>query len=218
MKELSPLFEGIEPEEIKKLNICLRAKKQKFESGSEIINYGSRFEIFGVVNEGKVIIKKINPNGNSTILEQIERGGIFSNIFAFTDTDANYITAVAGGNVVITFYDYPSLFKRCESACEYHSKFVMNLLKTVADKTKTLSQRVQILSNKTIREKILSYASIAVSKNKSDTFTLPMTLTSFAEYLCVDRSAMMRELKKLCEEEVLKTNKRVITVLKKEYI
>ena len=86
------------------------------------------------------------------------------------------------------------------------------------EKSKTLSQRVEILSNKTIREKILSYASIVVKQSGSLTFTLPMSLTSFAEYLCVDRSAMMRELKKLSEQGVLKTNKRTITVLDKKYI
>ena len=88
----------------------------------------------------------------------------------------------------------------------------------VINKSKQLSQRVEILSNKTIRDKILSYVSITVKTLGTTTFDLPMSLTKFSEYLCVDRSAMMRELKKLNDQNILKVNKRNFTVLSKEYI
>ena len=213
MKVLNcPLFSGIRAEEVKKLYTCLRAKEVKFEQGVEICAYDSGKGVLGVVTSGEVVIKKIDPNGNSTILDHIQKNGVFSDVFAFTSTEVNFIGAYASEPTTVVFLDYPSVFKRCENACEYHSTFVENFLKIVIEKSKTLSQRVEILSNKTIREKILSYASIAVKNSGSLTFTLPMSLTSFAEYLCVDRSAMMRELKKLSSQGVLKTNKRVFTV------
>ncbi len=218
MMSLCPLFQGIKPEELKKLNICLGVKEQKFDSGAEISEYDNGNGVLCVVKQGKVLIKKLNADGNLTILEQVEKNGVFSKVFAYNSTDANFISAYASEPTTIMFIDYSSVFKRCEKACQYHSVFVENLLRTLIDKSKTLSQRVEILSNKTIREKILSYASIAVKNQNSDTFTLPMSLTSFAEYLCVDRSAMMRELKKLSDEGIIKNNKRVITVIKKEYI
>lgn len=213
-----PLFYKINEQELKKLFACLRAKEVKFEQNSEICSYDSAKGVLGVVVEGEVVIKKIDFNGNSTILDQIQKNGVFSDIFAFTSTEANFIGVYAGEPTTVIFLDYPSVFKRCKNACEYHSVFVENLLKIVIEKSKTLSQKVEILSNKTIREKVLSYASIAVKDVGSLTFTLPMSLTSFADYLCVDRSALMRELKKLSNEGILKTNKRVFTVLDKEYI
>lgn len=219
MKNIScPLFSNIRENELKKLYNCLHAKEVKFEQNAEICSYDNQKGVLGVVTQGEVIIKKIDLNGNSTILDHIQKNGVFSDIFAFTATEANFIGVYAGEPTTVMFFDYPSVFKRCEKACEYHSTFVENLLKIVIDKSKTLSQRVEILSNKTIREKILSYASIVVNQVGSLTFTLPMSLTSFAEYLCVDRSAMMRELKKLSEQGIIKTNKRTFTVLDKKYI
>ena len=91
-------------------------------------------------------------------------------------------------------------------------------MKIIIAKTKTLSQRVEILSNKTIRDKILSYCSLLVNYSGSNTITIPMSYTSLAQYLCVDRSALMRELKKLSVQNILKVNKRVITVTSLEYI
>ncbi len=206
------LFNGISADELKKLYKCLRAKEVKFEQNAEICAYDDVKSVLGVVTEGKVVIKKINFDGNSTILDHIQKNGVFSNIFTFTATEANFISAYASEPTTVIFFDYPSVFKRCEKACEYHSIFVENLLKIVIQKSKILSQRVEVLSNKTIREKIISYASILVKNTGSSTFTLPMSLTSLAEYLCVDRSAMMRELKKLSNEGIIKTNKRVFTL------
>ena len=74
--------------------------------------------------------------------------------------------------------------------------------------------RIEILSSKTTRDKILAFVNISLANSNATSFKLPMTLTSLAEYLCVDRSAMMRELKKLSDEGVLKINKGVVSYKK----
>ncbi len=219
MKNLkSPLFKGITEEELKQLFTCLRARNHEFSAGEEVYSFGGVKSILGVVTQGKVVIKKIDRNGNVTILDHIQKSGVISNVFAFSQTDGNYVSAYAVENTKVLFFDYNNVFKRCQKACEHHSLFVENLFNIVIEKSKTLSQRVEILSNKTIREKILSYLSIALKNTTKNEITLPMSLTSFAEFLCVDRSAMMRELKKLSDSGIIKTDKRIITVLKREYI
>lgn len=219
MKNLRcPLFIGISDDELKQLSACLRARQAEFLGGEEIYSFSGMKPVLGVVMHGKVLIKKIDRNGNQIILDQIQKGGVLSNVFAFSQNDGNLVSAFAVEKTRITFYDYNNLFKRCSKACEFHSLLVENLFSIVVEKSKTLSQRVEILSNKTIREKILSYLSFAVKTQGQTTVTLPMSLTSFADFLCVDRSAMMRELKKLSDNGIIKNKKREITILKKEYI
>ena len=212
------LFKGISDEGLKQLYNCLRARQAEFKGGEEIYSFSGLKSVLGVIMQGKVVIKKIDRNGNVTILDHIQKNGVLSNTFAFSQSDGNYVSAHAVENTKILFFDYDNVFKRCQKACEFHSTLVENLFDIVIEKSKTLSQRVEILSNKTIREKILSYLSFAVKNAGSMEITLPMSLTSFAEFLCVDRSAMMRELKKLTLNGIIKTDKRVITVLKREYI
>ncbi len=214
----SPLFVGINVNDRKKLYNCLFAREVKFEAGAEICSYNSENGVLGMITHGKSEIRKIDRNGNSTILEQLNKFSVFSDLFAYTATDANFIGVYATEPTTVTFFDYGAVFKRCKSACSYHSIFVSNLMNIVINKSKQLSQRVEILSNKTIRDKILSYVSITVKTLGTTTFDLPMSLTKFSEYLCVDRSAMMRELKKLNDQNILKVNKRNFTVLSKEYI
>lgn len=219
MKNLKcPLFKGVSDEGLKQLYNCLRARQTEFKAGEEIYSFSRLKSVLGVILQGKIVIKKIDRNGNVTILDHIQKNGVLSNAFSFSQTDGNYISAYAVENSKVVFFDYDNVFKRCQKACECHSVFVENLFDIVVEKSKTLSQRVEILSNKTIREKILSYLSITAKSTGSVEITLPMSLTSFAEFLCVDRSAMMRELKKLSDAGIIKTDKRIITVLKREYI
>ena len=73
----------------------------------------------------------------------------------------------------------------------------------MSKKTAQISQRIEVVSCKTIREKLICYFSSLASKNRSNEFKLEQTLSAIAEYIAVDRSAMMRELKRLKEEKIV---------------
>ena len=213
-----PLFNGINDSNLKHLLSCLKIKESKYNADQLICSYNDKSNVLGVLLVGKAYIKKLDREGNYTILETITKNSVFSDKFAYTATDLNCIEIYASEPTTVMFIDFDSVFKRCPKACSYHSQLVLNLMQMIIDKSKTLSLRIELLSNKTIKDKILSYCSIMVHSLESNTFTLPMSYTTFAEYLCVDRSAMMRELKKLNDSGILAVNKKQITVLSKEYI
>ncbi len=72
--------------------------------------------------------------------------------------------------------------------------------------------KVDILSHRSIRGKLMSYFRIQSTKQGKLTFELPFSLLKLANYLCIDRSAMMRELKKLREEGVVEVDGRKVTL------
>ena len=71
------------------------------------------------------------------------------------------------------------------------------------------------MSKRSIRDKLLGYFNLLSSRNLSSTLSLPFSLTDLADYLSVDRSAMMRELKFLKEEGIVKKSGNKITLLYK---
>ena len=76
-----------------------------------------------------------------------------------------------------------------------------------------LNTRIELLTKKNIRDKLLTYFNILSTKNLSKTFRLPFTLTDLADYLSVDRSAMMRELSHLKQEGFIEKTGSKITLL-----
>ena len=69
-----------------------------------------------------------------------------------------------------------------------------------------------MLSRRSIRDKLLCYFRQLAEKEQSRTIQLPFSLSVLADYIATDRSAMMRELKRLKEEGVLKSEGRRITL------
>ena len=76
-----------------------------------------------------------------------------------------------------------------------------------------LNSRIELLTKKNIRDKLLTYFNILSSRSFSKTFSLPFSLTDLADYLSVDRSAMMRELSHLKNEGFIEKKGNKITLL-----
>ena len=81
------------------------------------------------------------------------------------------------------------------------------------NKVTNLNTRIEILTKRSIREKLRGYFNILSTRNLNKTFSLPFSLTDLADYLSVDRSAMMRELKCLKDEGFIRKNGNKITLL-----
>ena len=82
----------------------------------------------------------------------------------------------------------------------------------MSTKITNANNRIEILSNKTIRNKLLAYFKVISKKNNSKIIYLPYNYTDLADYLGVDRSAMYRELKHLKDEGLIETKNRKITL------
>jgi CRP-like cAMP-binding protein len=107
--------------------------------------------------------------------------------------------------------EYDRLMGRCENACAHHSTLVRNMFHLVTEQTRRLSRRVEVLSRRSIREKLQCYFRICRLEAGTDTFPLPFTLSALADYISTDRSAMMRELKKMREAGLVSMEGRYVT-------
>lgn len=98
------------------------------------------------------------------------------------------------------FFIYDDLQKKCKPHCVFHQKLLDSLSSLYLNKVIELNTRIELLSKRTIREKLLGYFNVVSSKNMGKTFQLSFSLTDLADYLSVDRSAMMREIRNLMDE------------------
>jgi len=197
------LFDGLSEEESDLLIKSLDAQRQTFSVGQNIYCFGGKSNKMGFLESGKAQIKKLDINGNEILLENLKGGSVFGNMLAFLGRDKEVIGVYAETKCEIIFIPYENINLNCSGACEYRHKFIMNLFRIISNKSSELSERIEIISNRTIREKLMCYIVINCGKEKSDRFRQEMTLSGLAEYICVDRSAMMREIKKLKEEGII---------------
>ena len=74
-------------------------------------------------------------------------------------------------------------------------------------------QHRHILQQKTIRGKLLSFFHYQVSQHGGCSFKLPIPCSDLADYLSVDRSAMMKELSRLCNDGTIEKKGRKVKLL-----
>ena len=212
--EVSPLFRNITYEEYRRMLTCFQAVQRSYLAEELVYDFSaSRTDAIGIVERGGVSLIRIDEEGVSTVLEEMGPGGVFGRDLAFAGSAGDSLEVVARTPCDILFIDYPHLFRRCEKACTHHSILVQNMLGLLSNKAQALSERVDVLSRRSIREKLLCYFRQLAEKSDGDTFTLPFSFSVLADYIATDRSAMMRELRHLKEQGLILADGRKITLL-----
>ena len=85
-----------------------------------------------------------------------------------------------------------------------------------AQKSQELSLHISLMHQNTIRQKLLAclnYIGSSTEKRSDGSFDIPIPLAELAEYLGVDRSAMMREIKAMKNDGLISGNRREFIVL-----
>lgn len=212
---MAKIFSGISDESLDRMCACFNAAKRFYRAGDTIMTYYNLNERVGIVLSGEAEVVKYDIDGNRLILERLTQDSVFGKLFTYLTEDGE-TSVICSKNCEVLFIDYSHLIKRCEKACEHHSIFVSNMLNILSDRTKEQSAKIDVLSQRTMRKKLMSYFVIESKRQGKKSFDLPFSLSNLADYLCVDRSAMLREMKKMRDEGFILSRAKHITLLKTE--
>jgi len=195
---MKTLFDKMTEKDKQKLLKHLEASTLKFKPNSVISSMIREDNIIGIITKGYIQIIKTDYNGNRIIIDELEENDIFGTLlFSLKKNEYNVL---AKEETEIIIIDYDQILSNEPTNKEYYNQFLKNLLTIIMRKIQEKNERIEILTKKTIRNKLLEYFDIISKKQGSKYIYLPFNFTDLADYLAVDRSAMSRELKYLKEE------------------
>lgn len=205
------LFYNISENEKNNMMSCFESHTEDFYVGEVICSFGegSPDNQVGIIEHGEANLVYYSSAGAQTILEHLPHGSLFGQLFYFHGW-ADNILVVCTKDCTIRFVDYEHIVKRCSKACAGHSQLVNNLLNMMSDKTSEICEHLEILSQRSIHNKLRCFFDIQFSKNNGTSFEMPFSFSALADYLSVDRSAMMRELKYMKEKNEIVINKHTV--------
>ena len=201
------LFAGVGEEEILAMLTCLGAKLHVYKKGEYVLRQGERLNDITVLAEGGLHIQKEDYWGNRNILGKIGVGEIFGEAYAAPDSGTLLNDVIAVEKSAVFFFDVRRILTTCSSACRFHTMVVQNLFFAISEKNRSLVQKLDYISRRTTREKLIAYLSEEVKKQNSASITIPFNRQQLADYLSVDRSAMSAELCKMRDEGMLEFDK-----------
>lgn len=204
MNELS-IFKGMSSEEIKDALNSLGSRKIAFRKDHIIISNLVEDDLIGIILDGKASIVNYDYLGNRDIIDNLEYDAVFGKPFFKMNSD---VSIIATTDCEVLFIDYHLLISHGSK----YDKINYNINKLLTSKIYNLYEKIEILSKRTIREKLLAYFENLSKKYHKKSFNLPITYIELADYLSVDRSAMTREIKKLRDEKKINTDGKKITI------
>ena len=201
------LFSGVGDEEISTMLSCLGASLFTYKKGEFVLRQGEHLSNILVLVEGSLHIQRDDYWGNRSILGHIGIGEIFGEAYAAPDSGTLLNDVIAVEDSAVYFFDVKRVISTCSSACRFHTMVVQNLFFAISEKNRTLVQKLDYLSRRTTREKLISYLSEEAKKQNSPRITIPFNRQQLADYLSVDRSAMSSELGRMRDEGLLEFEK-----------
>ena len=117
------------------------------------------------------------------------------------------VGVVANEMSEIMLIDRDHILYTCEKHCMHHQKLIYNLMKDLAKKSVTFHQKMEIISKRTTREKLLAYLDARAREAGGHRFEIPFDRQELADYLEVDRSGLSAQIGQLKREGVLRCEK-----------
>ena len=195
-----PLFECIHPDALLRMLSCLQAQRQQMSKGSIILHQGDAAGTFGVLLSGSAHIIHDDSSGSHSVIAHIAATEMFAEAIVCAGNAAMPFHVVAAEDCTVILLNHSRVMQGCRRGCMAHSQLVTALLRIISQKNLLLSQKLQIVMQRTTREKLMAYLMAQSQRAGSPRFTIPFDRQALADYLGVERSAMSTELNRLKKE------------------
>ncbi|QQK08073.1 Crp/Fnr family transcriptional regulator [Miniphocaeibacter halophilus] len=207
------IFKGILEDEMKPMFNCIGIYSKKYYKNEYIYFDGNELNNIGLIYKGTVHMIKEDYWGNKSIFMIMNRGEIFGESYICSDILTSSVSFYANTDCEIIFLPFSRVLKTCKNSCQFHNRLIENMVTEIAKKNIQLIEKVDILSKRTIREKIMTYLSQIAQISGEKSFVLPMGRNELSEYLGVNRSALSRELAQMKKEKIIDFSKNTFEIL-----
>ena len=197
----SPLFGGLSDADFAFALDLMQAEVREYARGEFLRHMGEESSAFGFVLSGAIGIYTDDLDGNRVLMACVTQGETFGESLSYLAVPSSpvYIVAAEDARVLLLRtapLRHPTLDSRVFSM---RDRFAAML----ASRTLAMNDRIQVLSKRTLREKLRTFFAQNCRKNHAPTFSVPFDREGLALYLGCDRAALSRELSRMQREGIL---------------
>ena len=206
------LFDGIPEDKYQNVLNCLHGEVRTIPRNTVLLRIGERQRRPGVVMSGTLRISLYSEDGNLLTIDRLSRGRVFGESLVCSMSEDSPIQIDALTETEVLYLDFDPLLLQQENGCPYRMRVTANLLREMGKGALFLNQKMRILAQNRLRNRIKVYLQgLPIASNGE--IRLEMGRGEMADYLCVDRSALSRELGRMQKEGILTYQGQVVHIL-----
>ncbi len=205
----SVLFRGLSERELRQHLQYYQGSIKSYGRGTFLVGTEETMDQFGLVLDGTVQAVMDDINGDRVIMANVAKGITFGEALCFT----RRLTEM----YILAFTDCRVLWLSCDNLRKHPRQLTDAQLRftyLLANRTLQMNDRIQVLSKKSLRAKLVTFFSQCVGQSKEAEFVLDMDRETMAAYLGIDRSALSRELSRMRSEGLLEFRKNHFRLLR----
>lgn len=208
------LFKNIPKEKIISILNCKYCNIKTFSPKVNIYEVSEEIDSTAIILDGTVDILQLSITGDEIIVDRLIKGAIFGNFYSSLSGINNSSYIRSENHSTILFIDINKILQECNFICEYRTCFLENIVNSLAKNNVILNTKIQIMSQKSLRNKLITYFELLSLQKGSNEITIPFNREQLACYLGSERSSICRELTKLKEDNIININKNNVVLLK----
>ena len=205
-----PVFSGIPENEVSRLLSEIHFQIKKFEKDEIVVLAGDEVKDLMVVLAGTVRGEMIDYSGKTVKIEDIEAPKPLAAAFLFGKENRFPVTVSANLAVKILTIPVQEFLK----ILQLNTRVLRNYLNSISSRAQFLSQKLNFLSFKTIREKVAHFL-LQQAGDRYHSFELKNTQQQLADLFGVTRPSLARVLGGMQTEGFIKIEKKTVTLLDK---
>ncbi len=196
------LLDGLSPHALAAALDFFDAEEKDFEKGAFLQRAGSPVRRFGLLLSGALQVFTDDVEGQRMLMANVRPGESYGESLCYLETPESPVYVQATEPCRILLLSTARLRKPAETPEE--AALVTRFTAMLASKTLAMNDRIQTLSKRTLRKKLLAYfTQCARESGGKREFTIPMDRASLADYLGADRAALSRELSFMKKEGLI---------------
>jgi len=207
------IFEDFSRKELSAVFPLLDTRLSGIRKNAVLVDAGDVVDTIGLVLSGSFAVIKEDVYGNANLIRKVLPSEILAAETACTPSQVSPVKIVCTQDAEIMTFPYALVAKPGALPDRFRSKILKNILDILANSNVRQLYKIELLSRKSLRDRIVLYLAFQAKKSSSNTFKIPFTREEMATYLCVDRSALSRELGRMRREGLIRFNKNNFEIL-----
>lgn len=195
---MSGLFKYLDEKDYSKAWQELNMAPHNYNDQQVIYGQGHMVKRAGIVHSGLVKGERLHPEGTASLAYFYAKGEVFAFEGALSGKQTSPLQITADDDTCVIFFDVQKIF-----ASSLERALTKGLMELLANDDIKKLYRIEVLSKKGLRDRILTYFHMMANKNDGCSFTLNMSRQQLANYLCVNRSALSYELNEMKREGLI---------------
>lgn len=197
------LFCGLTQSEVETLAPLLGFQKRSCPKGTVLIVTDKSVDFVGIVLSGKLNTYKEDIDGRLNLIRKTGAYEMFGLDIASTPTQVSPLIVLCATDAEVMTFPYSLIASPGPIPDKFRCVLLKNILELTANQNMRQLYKIDILSRKSLRDRIMLYLTLQAKRKKTDELVLSFNREEFAAYLCVDRSALSRELSRMQKEGLI---------------